>query len=186
MNFLFVYFRLDGAESCITSLPFYTSPTGYRMCVRLYLNGNDQSTHVSLFLVLMQGDYDAMLNWPFDFQVIFCLYDLTDQKNHIIQSFQSDTKLKGFQRPQTEMNIGIGTSKFIPRSVLTQDNSSYVFNDTTYIKVMVVKDPIPAHILPYIMNICPALPVHLQEEKIQEEIQKHKIPPYKLVLTLKS
>ena len=182
--FLLIYFCLDGAGSCITSSPFYTSPSGYKMCVRVYLNGNGQSTHVSIFLVLMRGDYDAMLSWPFDFQVIFCLYDLTEQKNHIIQSFQSDTKLKGFQRPKTEMNIGIGTPKFVPRSVLTQNKSSYVCNDTVYIKVMVVKDPISAHILPSIMNICPALPIHVEEEKIQEEIQRNKLPPYKLILTL--
>jgi hypothetical protein len=55
------------------------------MCVRLYLNGNGigQSTPISIFLILMRGNYDAILEWPFNFQVIFCLYDLINQKDHI-------------------------------------------------------------------------------------------------------
>ncbi|CAF2753250.1 unnamed protein product [Rotaria sp. Silwood2] len=180
--------QLNDMRSMITSPSFYTSPDGYKMCVRLYVNGNGigQSTHVSIFIVLMRGNYDAILDWPFDFQVIFCLYDLTNQNNHIIESFQSDTKSISFQKPQTEMNNGCGISKFIPISVIQQDNNSYICDNLTYIKVIIRKNPIPTCILPYVMNIDPALPMHIQEEMIETAIQKHKLRPLKLTLTLKS
>ena len=152
------------------------------MCVRLHFNGNDigQSTHISVSLVLMRGDYDAILNWPFDFQVIFCLYDLSHQKNHIVESFQSDTKSTSSQRPQTELNIGEGISRFIPLSTIQQNNNPFVCDDSIYMKVMVRKNPLPTSILPDIMNINPALPMYIQEDLIE----KYRTKLNKLVLTL--
>ena len=39
------------------SPPFYTSPHGYRMCIRTYLNGDGigKGTHISVFFVLMRS-----------------------------------------------------------------------------------------------------------------------------------
>jgi hypothetical protein len=181
-------FFSDGNESVITSPPFYTSPDGYKMCVRLYLNGNGigQSTHISIFLILMRGDYDAILKWPFDFQIIFGLYDLTNQTNHIIESFQSDGGSICFQRPLGEMNIATGLDKFIPRSKIQQDHSPYIFEDSIYIKVMIRKNPIPKSILAKVMNIDPGLPMHIQEEIIEKEIERNKTLSFKLNLTLKT
>jgi hypothetical protein len=181
-------FFLDANKSVFTSSPFYTSPDGYKMCVRLYFNGNGmgQSTHISIFLILMCGNYDAILEWPFNFQVIFCLYDLINQKNHIIESFQTDTKSIHFQQPQGEINIGIGISKFILRSIIQQNNNPYVCDDSIYIKVMIRKDVIPTSILPDVMCIDPALPVYIQEVIIQNKIKKNGMQPLKLILTLKS
>jgi hypothetical protein len=157
------------------------------MCVRLYLNGNGagQSTHISIYLILMRGNYDAILNWPFNHQIIFGLYDLTNQKNHIIEAFQSDINSICFQQPQDEMNMASGIPKFIPRSRIQQDHSPYICEDSMYIKVMVRKNPIPTSILAKMMNISPALPVHAQEEIIENEIQRNKMSSLKLNLTLK-
>ena len=46
--------------------------TGYKMCARLYLNGDGmgKGTHVSLFFVVMRGAYDALLKWPFRQKVL--------------------------------------------------------------------------------------------------------------------
>jgi hypothetical protein len=181
-----LYLRGD-KQFFLTSPPFYTSPDGYKMCVRLCLNGADssQSTYLSIFLVLMRGEFDALLPWPFSFQVIVCLYDLINPENHITKSFSTDTKSKSFQRPEVEMNIGSGISHFIPKSIIQQENSSHVSDGSIYIKVMVRKDPIPTFILPYVLNIDHALPVYMQEEKIQEAIAKYQLQSLKLTLTLK-
>ncbi len=185
--FVYLFFFID-TESIFTSPPFYTSPYGYKMCVRLYLNGNGigQSTHVSIFLIVMRGEYDAIQEWPFNFQIIFCLYDLMDKKSHIIKSFQSDTKSICFQRPQGEMNIASGIPKFFPVSKLQQDNNPYVCDGSIYIQVMIRTHPIPKSILSNVMCIDPALPVYMQEEIIQKEIEKNKMQEFKLILTLKS
>ena len=62
----------------ICSPPFYSSTTGYKMCLRLYLNGDEDArgTHISLFIVLMRGPYDAILKFPFLFKIIFPLSEL--------------------------------------------------------------------------------------------------------------
>ena len=48
-----------------------TSRYGYKMCLRVYLNGDGSGndTHISIFFVLMRGDFDALLQWPFEQKV---------------------------------------------------------------------------------------------------------------------
>ena len=64
----------SGKTLSLYSQPFYTSRYGYKMCARIYLNGDGmgKGTHVSLFFVVMRGDYDALLPWPFR-QKVSCL-----------------------------------------------------------------------------------------------------------------
>ena len=59
------------------SAPFYTSRHGYKMCLRVYLNGDGTSreTHLPFFLTLMKGEYDALLQWPFSQPVTLMLLD---------------------------------------------------------------------------------------------------------------
>ncbi|KAL7980966.1 hypothetical protein Chor_002120, partial [Crotalus horridus] len=59
--------KVDGFQSPA----FYTSRYGYKLCMRIYLNGEGRGrgTHVSLFIVLLKGDYDALLPWPFTHKV---------------------------------------------------------------------------------------------------------------------
>ena len=58
--------RRDAINERITSIyspPFYTGRNGYKMCIRAYLNGDGSghTTHLSLFFVLMKGEYDPLL-----------------------------------------------------------------------------------------------------------------------------
>lgn len=158
------------------------------MCVRLYLNGKGvrESTHVSAYLILMRGDHDPILTWPFQFQVIFGLYDVINQKEHIVEAFHTDHNSTSFQQPQSDMNIPFGIPKFIPLQKLQQPNSPYICEGSVYIKVMIRKEPIPISILQDVMNIYHALPMPLQEEKIKDAIQKSQKPSLTLHLTLKT
>ncbi|KAL3195841.1 hypothetical protein MRX96_015722 [Rhipicephalus microplus] len=54
-----------GLEIC--SPPFSTSPYGYRLMATLFLNGNGsgESTHLSVYIKLLPGEYDSLLPWPF-------------------------------------------------------------------------------------------------------------------------
>lgn len=55
------------ADSGFHVSAFYTAKYGYKLCLRLYLNGDGtgKRTHLSLFIVIMKGEYDALLPWPF-------------------------------------------------------------------------------------------------------------------------
>ena len=65
-----------GKVSSIYSPPFYTGRTGYKMCVRAYLNGDGsgEGQYLSIFFVVMKGEYDALLAWPFDCKVSKLLF----------------------------------------------------------------------------------------------------------------
>ena len=158
----------------VYSPPFYSSSTGYKMCCRLYPcgDGNARNTHMSLFFVLMRGDYDDLLTFPFNFKVTFILYDQTGQGRHIVDSFRPDVKSNSFQKPQSSMNIASGIPKFFPLAMLQQDDSAYIRNDTIYIKTIVDFDGLPKAVLPYVISLNPGLPDSLRKKLIQQEIEK--------------
>lgn len=143
------------------------------MCARLYLygDGSARRTHMSAFFVLMRGEHDAILRFPFNFKVTFCLYDQSGQQQHHIDSFQPDTQSSSFHRPQLEMNTASGIPNFFPISIIQQYNNPYVRNDTMFIKVMVHFDEIPKKLLKNILVINPGLPGDLQQAMIKHQLE---------------
>lgn len=119
------------------SPPFYTSKYGYKMCLRIYLNGDGtgRGTHLSLFFVVMKGPSDALLRWPFNQKVTLMLLD-QNNREHIIDAFRPDITSSSFQRPVSEMNIASGCPLFCPLAKLEGKNS-YIREDTIFIKVIV-------------------------------------------------
>ena len=126
----------SGRTVSLYSAPFYTGRHGYKMCLRLYMDGDGsgKGTHLSFFLTLMRGEYDALLTWPFRQTVTLMLLDQDRQKD-IFQSFRPDPSSSSFQRPINEMNVASGCPKFAPLSIL--DNPSYVKDDTMFLKCRV-------------------------------------------------
>ena len=120
----------------IDSPPFYTGRYGYKMCIRAYLNGagSGEGTHFSIFLVLMKGEHDKLLQWPFQSKVNLILIDQLHKK-HLIQTFKPNPRSSSFQRPKTDMNVASGFPEFADLAVL--DIPSYVDNDEMFIKAVV-------------------------------------------------
>ncbi|CAF4728956.1 unnamed protein product [Rotaria socialis] len=166
--------RMDAQSERQTSIyspPFYSSPTGYKMRAQLYLDGDENArrTHMSLFFVLMRSEYDAILVFPFNYKVTFCLYDQTPQQRHIINSFRPDIKSNSFQRPRSEMNIASGIPKFFPLAMIQQDGNPYIRDDTMFIKVMVDFGDMLKTLLPYALSLNPGLPMHIQQPLLPEQ-----------------
>ena len=65
---------VTGKQTSFYSPCFYTGRHGYKMCARIYLNGDGMGkrTHISLFFVVMRGNYDALMSWPFRQKVSLC------------------------------------------------------------------------------------------------------------------
>ncbi|CAF0987975.1 unnamed protein product [Didymodactylos carnosus] len=161
-------------QMSIYSLPFYSSPTGYKMRARLYLygDGNARRTHMSLFFVIVRGNYDAILKWPFNHKVTFCLYDQSGEGRHVIDSFCPDIESNSFQRPHSEMNMASGIPKFFPISMIQQACNNYVRDDTMFIKIIADFDDLPKMILPYALTFNPGLPMHIQHYMIMQELKR--------------
>jgi hypothetical protein len=144
------------------------------MCLRVYLygDGNARRTHMSIFFVLMRGDFDPILKFPFCFKVAFCLYDQIGQQRHIIDSFRPDVKSNSFQRPRSDMNIASGIPKFVPLSLIQQENNPYIRDDAMFIKVLVDFGNIPKASLPYVLSLSPGMTTEMQQMMIQQEVEK--------------
>ena len=129
---------VNGTELYIQSPPFYTSNTGYKMCVRIYLNGDGmgKGTHISLFFVIMRGQYDAILPWPFKQKVTLMLLD-QNNREHVIDAIRPDPSSSSFIRPQSAMNIASGVPLFCPLLRLEDRRYAHVKDDTMFVKVTV-------------------------------------------------
>eukprot|EP00058_Branchiostoma_floridae_P007009 XP_002592497.1 hypothetical protein BRAFLDRAFT_68988 [Branchiostoma floridae] len=101
---------ISGKDIKIDSPNFYTSRYGYKMFARIYLDGDGEGkgTHISVFLVIVKGDYDQLLTWPFR------------QK-----------------RPTNTANIASGCPLFVPLSELKNTHRALVKDDTMFMKVTV-------------------------------------------------
>ncbi|XP_019140559.1 TNF receptor-associated factor 1 [Corvus cornix cornix] len=117
---------------------FYTAKYGYKVCLRVYLNGDGtgKGTHMSLFFVVMKGDYDALLPWPFRHKVTFMLLD-QNNREHIIDAFRPDLTSASFQRPVNDMNVASGCPMFLPLSKLQSPKHAYVKEDTLFLKCII-------------------------------------------------
>ena len=128
---------IDRHTVSIYSPPYFTSPQGYRMCTRVYLNGDGigKGTHISVFFVLMKSEHDNLLQWPFKQSVRFTLINQVNQSASITEAFAPDLKSPSFQQPENEMNIASGFPKFAKQSVLQDEN--FTKGNTIYIKAQV-------------------------------------------------
>ena len=125
----------SGEEASKESSSFYIC--GYKCKLQLYSNGNGvgKNTHLSIFFVIIKGEYDAMLTWPFQKKVTFTLVDQQENANdreNIVKSFTSDSKRRNFERPVKEENIGRGLAKFVSHEELQKRR--YIVDDAIFIQ----------------------------------------------------
>ena len=161
----------SGDQLSIYSPVFYTSAAGYKLRLQLYPNGDGtaQGTHMSLYIVIMRGEYDAILKFPFPYKFIFALLDQTNNQRHIIETFTPDPNSTSFQQPRSDMNLASGITKFIPLKLLEKENNPYIHDDTMFIKVMVDFENISSDLFTHVCSANPALPSSLQYELIREQ-----------------
>ncbi|XP_069765726.1 TNF receptor-associated factor 3-like isoform X2 [Narcine bancroftii] len=130
---------VSGKTLSLYSQPFYTSSFGYKMCARVYLNGDGmgKGTHLSVFFVVMRGEYDSLLPWPFRQKVTFTLLDQGPRKDHVSDTFKPDPNSSSFGRPQREMNVASGCPLFVSQTVLENKNHHFIKDNTIFIKITV-------------------------------------------------
>jgi len=102
----------------------------------MYPNGDGigKGTHMSMFFVVMRGEYDALLPWSFVQKVQFRLID-QDRIRDVYDAFRPEPHSSSFKRPTSDMNIASGCPTFISRTELRQ--GGFVRNDTMFVKITV-------------------------------------------------
>ena len=127
---------VSGRTPSIYSPPFYVGRFGYKVCARLYPNGDGigKGTHMSMFFVIMRGEYDALLPWPFVQKVHFRLID-QDRLRDAYDAFRPEPHSSSFKRPTSDMNVASGCPTFISHTELR--HGGFIRNDTMFVKITV-------------------------------------------------
>ena len=107
----------------------------------MHLNGVDRGVgqHLALYLQIMQGDYDAILEWPFKLikieLTIVDQSDATEFRRHISRSLEVNPYV-AFQRPSTTRNQqGHGYAEFAPIARISE--RQYVKNNTLLVRIQI-------------------------------------------------
>ena len=126
----------NGKYTSIFSLPFYTGRYGFKMCLRLYIMGDGigKGTHLSLFFLVMRGEFDNILQWPFTHKVTFKLINQAGGRD-IVDTFQPDPMSSSFTKPKSDMNIASGCPRFVSHTEL--ERGGFIVDDTIFIKCMI-------------------------------------------------
>ena len=126
-------------EECHDTQPFYTHPSGYKMCLVVYFNGTQEGkgTHLSVCLKVLPGEFDEILAWPFCGKVTIRLLNQRKNKFHHQEEvpLTSDANLHIRKKPDVGANpanqSSWGFCKFIPLSDLPAKG---LFADKEYLK----------------------------------------------------
>ena len=133
----------DGIKTSLDSPPIYTSLCGYKFFMRIYPKGVDggDGRHIALFVGIMQGEYDTLLEWPFSGQISLSIKDQTGDVNgfrhDISGTFMANRNLGAFQKPAAtgRYTTLYGYEKFAPIAMVC--TPQYAKDDTGMIKIKI-------------------------------------------------
>ena len=122
----------------LCSPPFYTGQYGYKLRAEAFLNGLGlgKGTHLSLYVVIMKGEYDAILPWPFQQRVDFVLIDQDNEigaRQNKVWRLSCDRDSDYFKRPNKMKSLGFGCPKFV--SLETLRTRHYIRDNTIFIRI---------------------------------------------------
>ena len=145
----------EGVKEMIESDPFYTGRYGYKLKVFAYPYYTGyflpHAPQLSIGIVLMEGEYDNILTWPFSKKITFTVIDqnkdLEERQNHF--DYLSPTKHKKLgsffvpnlfsERPGEKMMTVEGEIPcFISQETL--QTRPFIVNDTLFIQVDIEPD----------------------------------------------
>ena len=97
-----------------------------------------KNTHLLVYLAIMKGDYDAILDWPFKKKVRVTLIDQqedqVERENVVLRVSLCDHPVN-CARPINEGNLSWGHHEFVSHKKLF--SRSYLVDDTLFLQVEV-------------------------------------------------
>ena len=130
-------------KESIVSPPIYSGQGGYKMCFKVYANGNESGkiSYVSVYAYLVRGENDDHLPWPFTGKAVIELLNQLEDRNHWTKTVQFIKNHDSSQRVVDSDNdtavSGYGHPKYITHSSLGYSparNSQYLKDDCLYFR----------------------------------------------------
>ena len=128
------------------SSPFYSAPLCYKLCLCVYANGvgAGRSTHLSVYIRLMSGEFDENLCFPVEMKLtVELLNQLIDTDHWSVDcEFSSSSPYYisyRVSRGRVRAKKGVGKAKFIPLEKLDRGtvtpNCQYLRNNSLYFSI---------------------------------------------------
>ena len=134
----------EGINAELYTPPLYTSPFGYKYSAKVVLGAKggsgETAQHMAFYIVIMQGDYDEILQFPFPYPIKITLLNMSAGRADIERTLYPDPAKLHFQKPYKNMNPAIGFSRFCSHSELTR--GGFVREDTIYFRIEILKQGI--------------------------------------------
>ena len=130
---------INDPATVVYSPAFYTSFPGYKMYLRINLNGVDSGVgkYIALFVHMMQGDYDDDLEWPFTGRITVTILDQSEFGHHIGESLNGQPDMSAFKRlttaPRNDLGFGFVTFTLIERIL----NPQYIKDNTMLVRIQI-------------------------------------------------
>ena len=67
---------------------------------------------MSLFITICKGEFDDILQWPFNHKVTFKIINQSGGRD-VYDYFQADPMSSSFEKPKSDMNRAAGCPRFI-------------------------------------------------------------------------
>ena len=142
------FYRHKNEGTWWQSEAFYSHQNGYkfRLEVKASGNGAGAGSHLSVYVHIMQGEFDDMLTWPLLADVHFRLVNQFSNDKHFNSkvSFTKENEASLRVLNGRKAGTGRGYSQFIPLSALSADpakNTQYLKNDSLRFEVIKVVFP---------------------------------------------
>ena len=97
------------------SFPFFTSNTGYKLCLGAHLN-RGMGMNMSLLLFIMEGENDGMLPWPLKCSIDFKLVNIRSNNN-----ISLSVSGKDLQRSSSGMDVAFECPTFVSLGQIEND-----------------------------------------------------------------
>lgn len=119
------------------SEPFLTSQSGYKLALScgIFIDEQTKTAYLSVSFLILVGDFDAILSWPFHFTVTISLLDLSGAKNNISHTNRNNLEMKSLNRPAKGSVTTMPVERFLPLSVLLEKKNNYVQDDFMFLQL---------------------------------------------------
>ena len=128
-------------DSTWTSPPFFTHPAGYKLCLRVWPNGQPglgaHNGAVTVKFCSMKGGYDETLKWPAKFTITIQLLNQHRDQDHCTRSIERTWNKPAHEVTELGWIISF-SSIFIPHTDLQwkpDKHIQYLKNDCLLLKV---------------------------------------------------
>ena len=131
----------DGKITSLESPAIYSSQQEYKFSMHFFpkgINGGD-GHHIGLFVGMMQGEYDTILEWPFSGRIVLTIKDQSTDANgfrhDISDTFVANRNLGAFQEPTAAGRYSTlyGYAEFAPTAPVC--TTQYLKDDSLMIKL---------------------------------------------------